>query len=350
MPESMIFSDFKQVLERLASGRDFEREEARQAMEFIIRGEVNEAQTSAFLFGMRQKGEQADELTGFAEAMRAAMIPVQTDVSGAVDLCGTGGDHSGSFNISTAAMFVVAGAGVPVLKHGNRSISSNSGSYDVLEALGVAPALEAPKVKTCFEQTGMAFMFAPLFHPAMKYVMPSRRALGMRTFFNIMGPLLNPAGVKRQLVGTFDEGTAHLCFNILHRLEAERIVTVHSQDGMDEFSTAADSHVHYLPADQIPTYIIFGPEQLGLKRATHAELKGGDKEVNAEIIRAILSGKATEAQTDIVLYNAAMGIFTGGLTDDFKEALELARESVGSGKAAEKLKHFAEATQELAHE
>ena len=346
----MVFSDFKQLLERIAEGRKLEREEARQAMEFVVRGEVNEAQTAAFLFGMRQKGETADELTGFAEAMRAAMIPVGVDVTGAVDLCGTGGDHSGSFNISTAAMFVVAGAGVPVLKHGNRSISSKSGSYDVLEALGVAPALEAPKVKTCFEQTGLAFMFAPLFHPAMKYVMPARRALGMRTFFNILGPLLNPAGVKRQLVGTFDDQTAKLCFDILYQLEAERIVTVHSEDGMDEFSTAADAGVHFLGQDAIPTYTKFTPEHFGLQRVDHEALRGGDKEVNAEIIRVVLEGRGTPAQTEIVLYNAGMGIYAGGKSDDFSEALALARESIGSGKAAEKLRHFAEATQELARD
>ncbi|AXJ01042.1 anthranilate phosphoribosyltransferase [Cyclonatronum proteinivorum] len=346
----MVFSDFKQVLERIAEGRKLERDEARQAMEFVVKGDVNEAQTAAFLFGMRQKGETADELTGFAEAMRAAMIPVDVDVTGSVDLCGTGGDHSGSFNISTAAMFVVAGAGVPVLKHGNRSISSKSGSYDVLEALGVAPALEAPKVKTCFEQTGLAFMFAPLFHPAMKYVMPARRALGMRTFFNILGPLLNPAGVKRQLVGTFDDETAKLCFDILYQLEAERIVTVHSEDGMDEFSTAADAGVHFLGQDAIPTYTKFSPEHFGLQRVDHEALRGGDKEVNAEIIRAVLGGRGTPAQTEIVLYNAAMGIYAGGKSDDFSEALAFARESIGSGKAAEKLRHFAEATQELARD
>lgn len=346
----MVFSDFKQVLERIAEGRRLERDEARQAMEFVVKGQVNEPQTAAFLFGMRQKGETTDELTGFAEAMRAAMIPVDVDVTGAVDLCGTGGDHSGSFNISTAAMFVVAGAGVPVLKHGNRSISSKSGSYDVLEALGVAPALEAPKVKTCFKQTGLAFMFAPLFHPAMKYVMPARQALGMRTFFNILGPLLNPAGVKRQLVGTFDAQTASLCFNILYQLDAERIVTVHSEDGMDEFSTAADAGVHFLGQDAIPTYTKFSPEHFGLQRVDHEALKGGNKEENAEIIRAVLEGRATPAQTEIVLYNAAMGIYAGGKSDDFSEALALARESIESGKAAEKLRHFAEATQELARD
>ncbi len=343
----MSKASFSDILAQLADGRDFSRAEAKEALGFIVRGEVNEAQTAAFLFGMRQKGETTDELTGFTEAMRAAMVPVQVDTESAVDLCGTGGDHSGTFNISTAAMFVTAGAGVPVLKHGNRSISSKSGSYDVLEALGIVPALPAEKVERCFSETGMAFMFAPLFHPAMKYVMPARRALAMRTFFNIMGPLLNPAGVRRQVIGAYDLPTAEMCARILSRLGAESAVTVHACDGMDEFTTAEASDFFRVEKGRESGRTRFHPEELGIETATHKDLKGGDKDINAAIILSILKGNASPAQRDIVLLNAAFAISVSGKASGLPEALEMARESIGTGAALKKLQAMKETTQEL---
>ena len=200
--------NFTDLLEKLSHRQDLSAEEATYAMSNILSGDVPDTRISAFLFGMRSKGETIDELTAFVRTMREVGVRLDVDVTHAVDTCGTGGDHSGTFNISTASMFVVAGAGVPVLKHGNRSISSRSGSYDVLEKLGAVPSLDPGKVKQCFNNTNMAFMFAPLFHPAMKHVMTARRELGMRTFFNILGPLLNPAGVKRQIIGAYNRDVA----------------------------------------------------------------------------------------------------------------------------------------------
>lgn len=340
---------FSDVLNQLAAPdfKAFSRGQARQALGFVIQGEANEAQTAAFLFGMRQKGETIEELTGFVEAMREAMISIDVDVSGAVDVCGTGGDHSGSFNISTAAMFVIAGADVPVLKHGNRSISSKSGSSDVLSALGAVPELPPEAAARCFEQTGLCFMFAPLFHPAMKYVMPARRNLRMRTFFNIMGPLLNPAGVKRQLLGAYDETTAKRCAGILKELGCEAAFTVHSADGMDELSTAADSRAYPVCSGEMGAPLDIRPEDFGLRRITHDEIKGGDQYENAGIIRNILHDEATDAQRDIVLLNAAYAIRAAGGTESTEEALEKARESISSGKAAQKLALFCDATQAL---
>ncbi len=346
----MSENPFKDVLNELAAGHDFTREQARTALGYIIKGDVNEAQTAAFLFGMRQKGETIDELTGFTEAMRAAMVSVKADTTGAVDLCGTGGDHSGTFNISTAAMFVVAGAGAGVLKHGNRSISSKSGSYDVLEALGVVPDLNPKQVQQCYAETGLAFMFAPLFHPAMKYVMPARRALGMRTFFNIMGPLLNPAGVKRQVIGAYDLPTAGLCAHILARLDTELAVTVHSRDGMDEFSTAAGADFYTVKDGGLAGPETFNPSDAGIATASHEQLQGGDKEYNAAIILKILAGKATLAQEDIVALNAAFALKAAGKTESVSEALEMARESIRGGAARAKLEAMKESTQELHHE
>jgi anthranilate phosphoribosyltransferase len=340
---------FSDVLNRLAEPdfKAFSRQEAFDALSFIVRGDANEAQTAAFLFGMRQKGETIDELTGFVQAMRKAMISIDVDVSGAVDVCGTGGDHSGSFNISTAAMFVVAGAGVPVAKHGNRSISSKSGSSDVLTALGGVAELPPEAAARCFEETGLCFMFAPLFHPAMKYVMPARRNLSMRTFFNIMGPLLNPAGVKRQMLGTYNDDVAQLCAGILKELGSEAAFTVHSEDGMDELSTAAASRAYPVCNGELGAPLDVTPESLGLRRITHDEIKGGDQYENAEIIRNILHDKATEAQRDIVLLNAAYAIQAGGKADSAADGLTLARESIRSGNAAQKLDAFCEATQRL---
>lgn len=343
----MSIDSFSEALEQLAEGQNFTREQARQALNFVIKGDVNDAQMAAFLFGMRQKGETADEVTGFVEAMRSAAISIDVNTDGAVDLCGTGGDHSGSFNISTAAMFVTAGAGVPVLKHGNRSISSKSGSFDVLESLGVVPDLMPESAKRCFEQTGLTFMFAPLYHPAMKYVMPSRRALGMRTFFNIMGPLLNPAGVKRQVVGTYNADTARLSAEILHKLGAEAAITVHSADGMDEFSTASKSDFYEVNGEIPGQSRIFDPAMVGIGLSTHEALKGGDKEVNAGIIHDILNNRATPEQIDIVVLNAAFAILVSGKTADIADALSIARESVYSGAAKQKLEDMKQASQDL---
>lgn len=340
-------STFRQILETVAEGSELNAESARRALGMIVRGEVSHEETAAFIYGMRCKGETVGELTAFVEVMREAALAVDADVTGAVDLCGTGGDRSGTFNISTAAMFVVAGAGVPVLKHGNRSVSSNCGSADVLEEMGVAVTLGKRGVEQVFSETGMAFMFAPNFHPAMKHVMPARRALGLRTFFNILGPLLNPAGVRRQVIGAYDRKVAQTMIRILANLGTEQAVTLHAHDGLDEVSISGPTDLFILGGDpEAPE--VFDPESLGLEIAPVEELIGGDAGRNAQIIVSILQGSTTDARRDVVLLNAAFGILVSGSTDNRHEALEMARESISSGRAARKWKEFAAASTEAA--
>jgi len=344
MSDNTLFKDY---LELILEHNDLSAEEAADALGMIIRGDVSEAETGAFLFGMRQKGETVEELASFVEVMRKAAVPVNVNTDGAVDLCGTGGDGSGTFNISTAAMFVVAGAGIPVLKHGNRSISSKCGSADVLETLGVVPDLDAKNVETCFKETGMAFMFAPKFHPAMKYVMPSRRALGIRTFFNILGPLMNPAGVKRQVVGAYNQEVAEMCINILAQLDTEQAITVHSFDGLDEFTTTDKAYLYRYKKGHRVTGTSINARELGFRRALPADLAGGDAETNARIITQILQGESTRAQREIVVLNAAYAILVSGRIQDIDNAIKLAHDSIRSGNAFIKLNQLSECSNDL---
>lgn len=338
---------FTSYLELLAEGESLTSEEAEGALRMIINGEISEAETAAFLFGMRQKGETAEEMTAFVNVMRQAAVPVNVNTDGAVDLCGTGGDASGTFNISTAAMFVVAGAGIPVLKHGNRSVSSKSGSADVLKSLGVKYDLSAEQVERCFNETGLAFMFAPLFHPAMKYVMPARRALKMRTFFNILGPLMNPAAVKRQIIGAFNQETAEMCMEILSNLDTEQAISVYSFDGLDEFTTTDRAYLYRYSQGRNVTGTEVSAVDLGFKKARLEDLMGGDSEQNAEIISNILKGKGTEAQTDIVILNAAYAILVSGRINEIENAVALAKDSIKSGNAYEALERMIESTNNL---
>lgn len=341
-------STFRDFLESLAQGKDLSLKEAEGALETIVSGNVSSEEVAAFLMGMRAKGETVDELVSFVRVMREAVIPVRVSTEGAIDLCGTGGDRSGTFNISTAAMFVAAGAGVPILKHGNRSVSSKCGSADVLESLGAVVTLPQEPAEELFRQTGVVFMFAPNFHPAMKHVMPARRAMRIRTFFNILGPLLNPAGVSRQVVGAFNEATARDMAEILSRLDTERAITVHAKDGLDEVSTTSPSSIFHVQRGEEVREEIFEPEQLGFKRATLADLKGGDADENAGLIRRILAGNATQAQEEMVLLNASFGILVSGKTDSLSEAVELARESIRGGGATRALQRFVTMSRELA--
>ncbi|MEX1011305.1 MAG: anthranilate phosphoribosyltransferase [Balneolaceae bacterium] len=337
---------FKEILEQLAESEDLNRDQSRFALGEIIEGNVSSEEAAAFLFGMRAKGETTGELTEFTKVMRKAAIPVNVPVEKAVDLCGTGGDASGTFNISTAAVFVVSGAGVPVLKHGNRSISSKCGSADVLEKLGAVASLHAPEVEKVFQDTGIAFMFAPNFHPAMKHIMPARRALRMRTFFNILGPLLNPAGVRRQVVGAYSREAAGKMIQILANLETERAYTLHAHDGLDEVSLTTTTELFELHSRLSTGSITFDPASLGYKKVSPESLQGGDASANASIIRAITKDESTEAQRDIVLLNAAFGIHVSGISDSLEEASEMAKESINSGAAAKALKTFVTATKD----
>lgn len=339
--------DFKTILEKLAAGKDLTQEEASSALTSIIDGEISNEKIAAFLFGMRAKGETTEELTSFVKVMRSAAIRPEVNLDGAIDLCGTGGDSSGTFNISTAAMFVVAGAGVPVLKHGNRSVSSNSGSADVIEAMGGVATLHKEQVEQVFNETEMAFMFAPFFHPAMKHVMPARRSLGIRTFFNVLGPLLNPAGVRRQMIGAFSKEVARKIIHILANLETEFAYTVNAHDGLDEVSLTAQSEIFELKDSLVGESQVFDPRSLGFEWVEMDDLKGGDAEDNAEIIRAILNNKGDRPKRDIVLINAIFGIHASGKVEQLNEAKELAEESIRSGAAYKALQNFIEATNDV---
>ncbi|HKL19652.1 MAG TPA: anthranilate phosphoribosyltransferase [Halalkalibaculum sp.] len=340
-------TDIKHILEKLADRQDLTTEEAKYALETIIKGEVGVEQTTAFLIAMRAKGETIKELTTFVRVMREAAISPEVDVRNAVDLCGTGGDNAGTFNISTASMFVVAGAGIPVLKHGNRSVSSKSGSADVLEALDIVATLHKEQVEKVYKETDMAFMFAPHFHPAMKHVMPARQVLGIRSFFNTMGPLLNPAEVKRQVVGAFDKRTSRQIAEILSNLNTEHVYSVHARDGLDELSLSAPTFLFELDGEEVTEHPPFDPARLGFEPVSLQQLQGGDAFFNADIIRSILKREATDAQRNIVVLNATFGIHVSGKADSLEEAKKMAEESIDSGSALKALKRMSEATNDV---
>ncbi|MDQ7039777.1 MAG: anthranilate phosphoribosyltransferase [Rhodothermus sp.] len=338
-------------LTALAEGRTLTQEEAEAAMHLMMRGEAAPEQIAGLLMGLRARGETLDELVGFTRVMRQYARPVRVDDPHAIDLCGTGGDRSGTFNISTTAAFVCAGAGVTVVKHGNRSVSSRAGSADVLEALGVAIDLGPEGVERCLEDVGIAFAFAPRFHPAMRHVMPIRRTLGVRTFFNILGPLCNPAGVRRQLVGAFRSDVAATMVAILARLDAEHVVAVHAEDGLDELSLAAPTTTYeYQRGDEAPRTGRVEPEALGLKRVSKEQLRGGDARTNARLLRQVLEG-VRGPHRDVVLLNATYALYVSGrFGDDLHACLEAARESIDSGAALERLERLIAVSNQIAHE
>ena len=338
---------FTEYLEIISNGDNLEQQQAAHAMKLILEGSVSGEEVAALLMGMRLKGETISELTGFVKEMRNAAIKVDVDTTDAVDLCGTGGDKSGTFNISTAAMFVVAGAGVPVLKHGNRSVSSKSGSFDVLEELGAVVNLDKEQSESLFNETGMAFMFAPNFHPALKYVMPARRALKIRTFFNMLGPLLNPADVKNQVIGAYSKEAAAQMIQILGNLQTESAFTLSAHDGLDEVSLSSQSEIYELQSHLSRGSITFDPKSLGYDMVEPEELLGGDAKKNADIIRKIMDGKSTEAQRNIVELNAAFAIRASLVADSLEKAKELAAKSLDSGEAAKKLDLFVKESQKI---
>ena len=333
-------------LNTLAGGGTLQSEEAENAMRLLMEGASEPECTAAFLLGLRARGESLDELVAFTKIMREYAVPVETGDPDAIDLCGTGGDGTDTFNISTVAAIVCAGAGVTVAKHGNRSVSSKCGSADVLEALGVNTALGKEGVEYCFEKAGMAFLFAPFFHPAMKHVMPVRRKLGVRTFFNILGPLCNPGRVRRQLTGAFDEQTANIMASILERLGARRVLAVHARDGLDEISLADETVVFEVHEDIPPTDPVkrlVRPEDLGFARCTRNALAGGDRNENARIVRAILAGKPGPRR-DVVVLNAAHALSVSGKFEDLAACRSAAEKSIDSGRAQDTLERLAHAS------
>jgi anthranilate phosphoribosyltransferase len=321
-------------LHRTAAGADLTAGEAYQAMSALLEGSSGDPVVAAFLVALKMKGETAAELAGFARAMRERMIVVDAGAD-VIDTCGTGGDASGTFNISTAAALVMAGAGARVAKHGNRSFSGSSGSADVLEALGVRIAMTAEEAAYAVREIGIGFLFAPHLHPAMKLVGPVRRELKMRTVFNLLGPLANPARARRQLIGAPSPGAARLLAEALTSLGTIRAFVVHGHDGLDEVSTTAPTDVWEVTPGGIERHL-WTPADFGVKRANLHELAGGDPSPNARMIEQVLAGQPG-APRDIVLVNAAAGLVAANLADNLRSAVALAAQAIDSGAATQKL-------------
>jgi len=326
--------DLKALIAKVATGASLSREEAAGAFDRMMSGEATPSQMGGLLMAMRVRGETVEEITGAVTTMRAKMLGVKAP-PGAVDVVGTGGDASGSFNISTCAAFIVAGAGVPVAKHGNRALSSKSGAADVLQALGVRIELDANRVGMCIRDAGIGFMFAPAHHPAMKNVGPTRVELGTRTIFNLLGPLSNPAGVKRQMIGTFSKHWVEPMAQVLRNLGSESICVVHGSGGLDEITTAGPTSVAALENGKIRTFEVT-PEDAGVSRARPEVLRGGDAEYNAKALLEVLKGKPS-AFRDVSILNAAAALIVAGKAKDLKQGATLAAKSIESGEAEGRL-------------
>ncbi len=344
-----ITEALKKIIERC----DLTREEAESLLDQIMTGVCTDAQTGALLVGLRMKGETAAELTGFARVMRARAEAVRprslvatnlggTDRDALIDTCGTGGDASGTFNISTATAFVVAGCGLRVAKHGNRSVSSHCGSADVMEALGVNIELPPERIAQCIDEVGIGFLHAPLLHQAMKHVAPARRQLGIRTIFNMLGPLTNPAEANTQVIGVYAAHLTELLAEVLRNLGSLRAMVVHGSDGLDEITITGESKITELKNGEISTYTV-RPEDFGLNRASLEAIQGGDAGENAQIILDMLHGQVGPRR-DIVLLNAAAALVASGKAADFKWGIEMAAGSIASGRAMEKLNRLIEVT------
>lgn len=325
----------KELLQKVVAGQHLSESEAMQAMEQIMDGRATQAQIAGLLTALKLKGETAAEITGFARVMRSKATPVRAKHSLLVDTCGTGGDGANTFNISTAAALVLAGAGVKVAKHGNRSVSSRCGSADVLEALGVNLDLEAHQMAACLDEVGIAFLFAPALHGAMKHAAGPRRELGFRTVFNILGPLTNPAGARAQVLGVYSPALVHVMAEVLPRLGVERAFVVHGAGGLDEMSPAGPATVGEVNNGEITEYTI-DPLDYGFQQAGIEHLAGGTPEENAVIVKSILAGE-TGPRRDAVVMNAALGFMATGLAGDFATGVELAARSIDRGLARDKL-------------
>lgn len=333
----------KEILSKLVDGNNLTKEEAMHAQELILTGQVTPAQIACFLTALRMKGETLDEITGLASVLRDKAQTIAPKVDNYVDFVGTGGDCTYSFNISTTSAFVVAAAGVPVAKHGNRSISSKSGAGDVLEALGVNISADPQIVEKCVEEAGIGFMFAPHFNPAMKYVGPVRKEMGIRTVFNILGPLSNPSRAKAMIVGVYSPKLTEVIAGTMMNLGVERGFVVSGCDNMDELTLTGPSTVSEIKDGKVTTYEVF-PEQFGLSRCKIEELQGGDGTVNAQITKDILSGKEQGEKREIVLLNAGAALYIGGKADSIQGGITLAAQTIDSGKATEVLAELVKLT------
>lgn len=332
------------VLGDLATGVDLDRVTARDAMTAVMGGDATPAQIAAFIVSLRIKGETVEEITGLVEAMRAAAVTVDVGVP-VVDTAGTGGDRSGSFNISTTAALIAAGAGAKVAKHGNRSASSQCGSADVLEELGVVIDLAPDKTAALVRDEGFGFFFAPLYHPAMRHAGPVRRELGIPTVFNFLGPLANPAGAKRQAIGVSDPKMAERMIGVLHNLGSEYAFVYYGEDGLDEITTTGPTYIYRLRDGEV-THAEFTPEDFGVARSKSEDLQGGDAAVNAAIVRAVLGGEMGPRR-DVALVNAAPALVAAGLAKGFEEGVSVAAASIDSGAAAAVLESVVERSRAL---
>jgi anthranilate phosphoribosyltransferase len=333
------------AIDTVASGTDLSAEQAQEVLREIMAGAASEAQTAAFLIALRAKGETVDELTGLARTMRELALPVRVDKDDLLDTAGTGGGVH-TFNVSTTAAFVAAGAGCCVAKHGNRSATSRSGSADVLEALGARIDLGPEDVASCIDDVGFGFMFAPAHHQATRHVVPVRKELGVRTIFNFLGPLTNPAGATRQLIGVSDPAFMDLIAGALARLGARHALIVSSTDGLDELSICAETRVVELKDGEARSYTV-SPEDVGLGRAAHAEVAGGSPEENAAVTRAVLGG-AQGPPRALVAFNAGAALLVAGRAATLEEGVRLAEETLDSGAAQQSMEAFVSKTRELA--
>jgi len=336
----------KNAIAKLVQGQDLTFDESYFAMRQIMSGEADQAQIAGFLVGLRMKGETVHEIAGCAKAMIEKAVRIEFNGENLIDTCGTGGDSVGTFNISTVSAIVASAAGVKVAKHGNRAISSKCGSADVLRELGVNIELTPEQAKTCLEEIGITFIFAPLYHSAMKYAAPVRQSLGVRTVFNLLGPLTNPAGAKRQILGVFSENLTEKMASVLKELGSEHALVVHGAGGIDEISVSGHTKVSELKNGEVKTYEI-SPENFGLKRWDINLILGGDAKLNAEIIKRVLEGEKGPHR-DVVLLNSGAGIYVSGLADSIDDGIKMAEEAIDSGKAKKKLEELINLTNKFA--
>ena len=326
--------EFKALIGKVATGASLTRDEAASAFAVMMSGEATPSQMGGLLMALRVRGETVDEITGAVTTMRAKMLKVEAP-SNAIDVVGTGGDASGSYNISTCAAFIVAGAGIPVAKHGNRALSSRAGAADVLSALGVRIEVGPDVIARCIREAGIGFMFAPAHHPAMKHVGPTRVELATRTIFNLLGPLSNPAGVRRQMVGVFSRQWTEPLAHVLKNLGCERAYVVHGSDGLDEITTAGPTSVATLGNGQVKSFEI-APEDVGLPKAKPESLRGGDAEANAAALLSVLKGTKGPFR-DVAVFNAAAALVVAGRAENLKDGVAVATKSLDSGEAEGRL-------------
>lgn len=337
----------QQIINKLVSGQHLTQEEAEKVMTNIMTGEATSAQIGAIAVALRMKGETKEEITGLAKVMRSFSNHVTpSSRSGLLDTCGTGGSGISKFNISTASSLIAAAAGISVAKHGNRAMTGKSGSADVLESLGVNINVTPDQAKQCLDEVGICFMFAQLYHPSLKYAAAPRREIGTRTIFNMLGPLTNPAGADRQLLGLYDASKTEVIAEVLRELGITRALVVSSDDGLDEISISAPTKISELKDGQVTTYYIT-PEQLGLSYHPLSDVMGGEPAQNATMIKEIFEGTRRDAYRDIVLVNAGACIYLGGISDSHAEGVKIAAEMIDSGKALSKLNQLIQKTGEL---